>query len=155
MIKFNLVEILSRQAHVSDVSVIKETKNNLSTRKDGYLTINNLKSKFILNETSIMDTLTIALSFEYTLEKKETKEKIYDAINLFNKTKVGLKATLNGFSKGRKLDVVFSLESILPDDVVDFSSTLSLIIPILSASPLLFSEDLILSNIKHKSILGK
>lgn len=155
MIKFNLVEILSNQPYVSDVSVIKETKNGLNNRTDGYLTIKKLKSNFILNETSIMDTLTIALSFEYTFINKEKKEKIYDSINFFNKTKVGLKATLNSFSKGKKLDVVFSLESILPQDIVDISSTLSLIIPILSASPLLFSEDLTSSNIKHKSILGK
>lgn len=151
-----IVEILNAQAAVTDVAISEETwETENILRFDGYLNVNNLKSKFIFRETPIMDINTIGLVFEYTLLKKEKKESIYEVINLFNRTKTGLKATLTTFSKGMKLGVLFTVETVVPHKSEALSSLLSLVIPILSAAPVLFSKDLSEKNITHKSISGK
>lgn len=151
-----IVEILTAQTSVKDVTLSEqkmEAENIL--RFDGYLNINNLKSKFIFRETPVMDINTIGLVFEYTLLKKEKKESIYEALNFFNRTKTGLKASLTTFSKGLKLGVLFTVETVVPHKSEALSSLLSLVIPILSAAPVLFSTDLSSKSISHKSISGK
>lgn len=151
-----IVEILAAQTSVTDVAISEqkmEAENIL--RFDGYLNINNLKSKFVFRETPVMDISTIGLIFEYTLLKKEKKESIYEALNFFNRTKTGLKASLTTFSKGLKLGVLFTVETVVPHKSEALSSLLSLVIPILSAAPVLFSTDLSLKSISHKSISGK
>ncbi|ROW56143.1 hypothetical protein C3E80_21320 [Cronobacter malonaticus] len=102
-----------------------------------------------------MDVSTIGFIFEYTLLKKEKKESLYEAINIFNRTKTGLKATLQTFSKGLKVGVLFNAEIITPHKSESLSNLLQLIIPILTAAPVLFSKDLSDKGMNHKSISGK
>ncbi|MHB4897841.1 hypothetical protein ACYB5S_28570, partial [Klebsiella pneumoniae] len=73
-----IIEVLSAQSGVTDVAMSEETQEgNGIIRFDGYLNINNLKSKFVFRETPIMDVSTIGFIFEYTLLKKEKKESLY------------------------------------------------------------------------------
>ncbi|ELY6268791.1 hypothetical protein SNQ38_004048 [Cronobacter sakazakii] len=151
-----IIEVLSAQSGVTDVAMSEETQEgNGIIRFDGYLNINNLKSKFVFRETPIMDVSTIGFIFEYTLLKKEKKESLYEAINFFNRTKTGLKATLQTFSKGLKVGVLFNAEIITPHKSESLSNLLQLIIPILTAAPVLFSKDLSDKGMNHKSISGK
>lgn len=151
-----IVEILTNNPAVTDVSIsenVQESEKIL--RIEGYLNIKNLKCNFIYRETPIMDISTIGFIFEYNLLKKEKKESIYETINSFNKTKTGLKATLASFSKGTKLGVLFTAETVLPHNSDVLKSSLDLVLPIISASPNLFSTDLLGKGIRHKSITGK
>lgn len=151
-----IVEILTAQTLVKDVALSEqkmEAENIL--RLEGYLNINGLNSKFVFRETPVMDVNTIGFIFEYTLLKKEKKESIYEVLNFFNRTKTGLKVSLTTFSKGLKLGVLFTVETVVPHKSEALSSLLSLVIPILSAAPVLFSTDLSSKSIAHKSVSGK
>ena len=151
-----IVEILNKQPAVTDVAIYEEVRESEDIlRFNGFLNVSNLMSKFIYRETPIMDINTIGLVFEYTLIKKEKKEAVYEVIDFFNRTKTGLKATLATFSKGIRLGVLFTVETVVPHKSEALSSLLSLIIPILSAAPVLFSNDLSERKLNHKSISGK
>lgn len=156
MERLKLLEILSSLPTVTDVAFsdeVREAEDIL--RFEFFISINNLKSNFLFRETPIMDVCTIGFIFEYTLSKKEKKEAIYDVINLYNRTKTGLKATLANFSKGVKLGILFTAETITPHKSEELSELLKISTQILSMAPNLFSSDLLERRINHKSITGK
>lgn len=156
MERSEILEILSSLPTVKDVSISEETQETKDIlRLEGFLTINNLESNFVFRETPMMDIITIGYVFEYTLSKKERKESIYDVVNIFNQTKTGLKATLDSFSKGMKLGILFTYETITPHKSKELSELLKITTQILSMSPNLFSNDLLNKKINHKSISGK
>lgn len=148
-----IVELLNNNHYITDVSVseIKSEKDGFQ-RTEGFLKINGLKGKFIFNETHIMDINTIGIIFEYSLSKKAKKELIYEVMDYFNNTKTGLKATLKRFTKGMTLSISFTIEIVSPPKSEFLSETLDIMIPILSAAPLIFGGDLNRKGIVHKSI---
>jgi len=148
-----IISILKSQHSITNVELNeKEDDANNITKYVGYLNISSLKGMFSFMETPVMDILNISYGFEYALAKKEKKESIYEVINQFNKTKVGIKATLKSFSKGTAPLILFSSEIITPPKSELLKESLFIITPVLSAGAILFGNDLSLKKISHKPI---
>lgn len=151
------IELLSSQAGISDVSEGDKTTDEAMgiSRTQGFLSIGVLKGIFIYITTPVFNTVSIGVNFQYTLLKKETKERALNVINEFNKTKTGLKATFRKLDKGKTLEVTFRSEIIEPVEDSNLGSYIMLLMPILSSSPALFSKELSSKGLEHESVVRK
>jgi hypothetical protein len=149
--------LLSAQTGIKDVSeadTVKDEETGTS-RTQGFLSIGVLKGIYIYITSPVFNTVSIGVNFQYTLLKKDTKERALNVINDFNKTKTGLKATFRKLDKGKLLDVSLRSELIVPLEDSNLERYIGLLLPIISASPMIFSQDLSSKGLNHESIVRK
>lgn len=159
--KDELVQFLSGLSGISDVIVTSNDDDESEspvTSISGILNIGKIKGRFHYlsageNNKKIHIT-QLSFTFLYTFKKKERKEDVLAAIDRFNQSKLGLKVTLDSFSKGTRFTADFSLECIT-FDLKQASIFIEPAINILLSAPIMFSHDLNERKMEHGNIVGK